>query len=261
MDGELGEMAVASKTKAEDKVAAPQKRLILITGDKGGTGKSTFGRGLLDTLQHRQIDCLAYDSDKRNSQLYRHYKDGGAGVKKIDITVKGGGDVLIDEMDQRQAAVMLVDLPAGAGEHLEKFEREMGFIAAAAEMGYGVTVVSVLSRVKDSINALRLMLEFTGDAVQHVAVKNLYFGEEARFVLFDESKVKQRLLESGGRVVKMDDLLDDTYGLVDQGNLMFRTAAGEGSPLARSHRARVYQWLKRFEAEVEPLGCILGMAS
>jgi hypothetical protein len=253
-------MAAAAKPTSEDKITEPQKRLILITGDKGGTGKSTFGRGLLDTLQHRQIDCSAYDSDKRNSQLYRHYNDAGAGVKQIDITAKGGGDVLIDEMDQRKAAVMLVDLPAGAGEHLEKFEQEMGFIAAAAEMGYGVTVVSVLSRVKDSVNALRLALDFTGNAVQHVAVKNLYFGEESRFVLFDESKVKQRLLESGGKVLKMDDLLDDTYGLIDQGNLMFRFAAGEESPLTRSHRARVYQWLKRFEAEVEQVGGILGMS-
>jgi hypothetical protein len=254
-------MAAATKVKAEEKPSTPQRRLILITGDKGGTGKSTFGRGLLDTLLHRQVECAVYDSDKRNSQLYRHYKDVGSGVNQIDITAKGGGDVLIDEMDQRKATVLLVDLPAGAGEHLERFEREMGFIGAAAEMGYGVTMISVLSRVKDSINALRLMLDSMGDGVQHVAVKNLYFGEIDRFVLFDESNVKQRLLDLGGQVLKMDDLLDDTYGLIDQGNLTFRAAAGDKSPLTRSHRARVYQWLKKFETEVEQGGGTLGLSA
>jgi hypothetical protein len=242
-----------------EETIAPVKRLILITGDKGGTGKSTFGRGLLDTLLYRKVNCSAYDSDKRNSQLYRHYKDVGTGVRKIDITAKGGGDVLIDEMDEGKASVMVVDLPAGAGAHIERFEREMGFIAAAAEMGYGVTMVSVLSRVKDSTNALRLMLDSAGTGVQHVAVKNLYFGEESRFVLFDESKVMQRLSEVGGHVLKMDDLLDDTYGLIDQKNLTFRDAAGEKSPLSRSHRARVYQWLKKFEIEVEQVGGVLGL--
>jgi hypothetical protein len=249
----------APTAKVEEKAIAPLKRLILITGDKGGTGKSTFARGLLDTLLYREVNCLAYDSDKRNSQLSRHYSEVRAGVKLIDITAKGGGDILIDEMDEHKAPVMIVDLPAGAGEHIERFEREMGFIAAAAEMGYGVTLVSVLSRVKDSTNALRLMLDSTSVGVQHVAVKNLYFGEESRFVLFDESQVVQRLLDTGGKVLKMDDLLDDTYGLIDQQNLTFRAAAGNKSPLSRSHRARVYQWLKKFETEVEQVGSVLGL--
>jgi energy-coupling factor transporter ATP-binding protein EcfA2 len=245
---------------AGDKGAEIQKRLILITGDKGGTGKSTFGRALLDILLHRQIQCAAYDSDKRNSQLYRHYKDVGSGVKQIDITAKGGGDVLIDEMEQGTATVMLVDLPAGAGEYLETFEREMGFVAAANEMGYGVTMVSILSRVKDSVNALRLLLDFTGDSVDHLVIKNLYFGEPSRFALFDQSNTMKQLSQLGGRVLNMDDLLDDTYELIDHQSLTFRFAGGTDSPLPRSHRTRTYHWLSRFETEMEQVGSWLGIA-
>jgi hypothetical protein len=57
----------------------------------------------------------------------------------------------------------------------------------------------------------------------------------------------------------MPDLFDDTYDLIDEGNLTFRAAAGEGSPLKRSHRSRVYQWLKEFEREVGKTGQVLGV--
>jgi hypothetical protein len=154
---------------------------------------------------------------------------------------------------------MLVDLPAGSGEAFEEFESEMGLIAAATEMGYGVTVVSVLSRIKDPVNALRLLLDFTGQSVQHIAVKNLYFGEPSRFVIFDQSQVKQQLLEMGGQIIHMDDLFDDTFLLLDEHNLSFQDALATGSPLSRAHRSRIYQWLKKFETEVETVGRSLGI--
>lgn len=251
----------AEKTQPDTIQKLQTKRLIFVTGDKGGTGKSTFARGLLDVLQHKGIEFTAYDSDKRNAQLYRYYKEQGDGVKRINILSRGGADALIDDMEQVNSPVMLVDLPAGAGEAFERFEAEMGLISTANELGYQVSVVSVLSRVKDSVNALRIALEFAGDAVKTIAVKNLYFGEPDKFRLFDGSKVRERLLEQAGMVITLPDLFDDTYELIDQQSLPFHQAAGDKSPLTRAHRSRVYQWLKLFEAEVSKAGIYLGMPS
>ncbi len=128
-----------------------------------------------------------------------------------------------------------------------------------AELGYGITIVSVLSRVKDSVNALKLLLDFAGDKVGYVAVKNLYFGEAEKFRILDNSKTKKQLEQLGGVVITMPDLFDDNYGLLDELNLTFRAAVGEGSPLTRSHCRRVYQWLKGFEAEVMKAGALLGV--
>ena len=56
------------------------KRVVWVTGGKGGgTGKSTFARGLLDTLLTAGIDVAAHDGDHDNSQLFRHYKSTDAG--------------------------------------------------------------------------------------------------------------------------------------------------------------------------------------
>lgn len=160
-------------------------------------------------------------------------------------------------METNPASVMLVDLPAGSGRALESFETEMGFIDTAKELEYGVTLVSVLSRVKDSVNALRLLMESFDDRVNYVAVKNLFFGEDKQFGLFDGSKAKERLMELGGQVITMPELFDDTFDLIDERNLTFRAAVAEGSGLTRSHPTRVHQWLGRLEQEVRQAGMVL----
>lgn len=234
-------------------------RLILVTGDKGGTGKTTFSRGLLDVLIGQEKKWAAYDGDCRNPQLHRHYQSVGHGVTRLDITAQGGADVLLDDMEQGNSKVMLVDLPAGAGAALESFESETGFFSACQELEYGVTFVSVLSRVRDSVNALRILMEFSKGRADHVAVKNLHCGEPDKFRRFDGSKAKQALLDGGGSLLLMPDLFDDTYDFVDEHSLSFRVAAGPESPLKRSHRSRVFQWLKGFESEVCKAGSVLGV--
>lgn len=235
------------------------RRVIFVTGDKGGTGKTTFSRGLLDVLIARGVKWAAYDGDCRNPQLHRHYQSVGQGVTRLDITAQGGADVLLDDMEQGSAEVMIVDLPAGAGAALESFENETGFFSACEELGYAVTFVSVLSRVRDSVNALRLLMQFSDGRADHVAVKNLHCGDPDKFRRFDGSKARETLLDRGGVLVTMPDLFDDTYDLVDEHSLDFRVAAGSESPLKRSHRSRVFQWLKGMEAEIEKAGSLLGL--
>jgi energy-coupling factor transporter ATP-binding protein EcfA2 len=252
-----------AQVKAKDLVenksgSVSSNSLIFVVADKGGTGKSTLTRAVVDILHHRQIDYLAYDGDKRNSQLFRHYHNVGSGVHKLDFSVEGGADGLIEAMDGRVAPVIVVDLPGGGVELLEQFDSKMSFLADAGDMGYAVTMVSVLSRIKDSVNALRLLMDLTGDSAQHIAVKNLYWGDEQKFSLFDSSATKQRLLNAGGLVMNMPDLFDDTYSIIDEHSLSFR-AAVDDTRLTRPHRSRVNQWLRQLESQIELADKFLGV--
>jgi hypothetical protein len=249
-----------AKTKdlVADKSTASSKLLIFTVADKGGTGKSTFTRALVDILDARNIDYLAYDGDRRNSQLHRHYHNVGGGVNKLNFSIEGGADELIEAMDCCGAPVMVVDLPGGGVELLERLDSQMSFLADAADMGYAVTMVSVMSRIKDSVNALRLLMDLTGDSARHIAVKNLYWGDEQKFSLFDGSATKQRLLDAGGLVMTMPDLFDDTYSIIDEHSLSFR-AAIEDTRLTRPHRSRVNQWLRQLESQIELADKYLGV--
>jgi hypothetical protein len=86
-------------------------RLVLVTGDKGGTGKSVMARILLDIYRHRNINCIAYECDQSNPQLYRHYNKVQPGVQTLKLNQRGGADALQDDLKRLSPQVSLVDLP------------------------------------------------------------------------------------------------------------------------------------------------------
>jgi CobQ/CobB/MinD/ParA nucleotide binding domain len=248
--------AILNRPKSLAK-SAPH-RLVIVTGNKGGCGKSTFARGLLDLYRHHQIPCRAYDTDTQNPQLFRHYGQSAA-VSRVDIALRGGADCLLEDMQRSGGAVVLLDLPAGAGNTFQKYERDIQLIDLAAELGYRLTLVSVISRVKDSVNALRHLMEFCQDRVDYVTTKNLHFGDPDKFKRFDQSRTKEQFLALGGVELAMPDLFDDTYDAIDEQDLTFRSAVQPASPLTLANRSRVNQWLTTLEREARQAGDYLGM--
>jgi len=238
-----------------------QKRVIWITGSKGGTGKSTCARGLAHTLQVANKDFAAYDGDPENAQLFRYYNDVGNGVTCIGLKQRDGVDDILSEMHQAGTPLILVDVPAGGGEILVGLEEDIGFFSALSELGYGLTMVSLLSCSKDSVNQLKRTIEITeGYDVAHVAVKNLFYGTAKEFALFDDSRTKRRLLENGGLVIEMRDLLKKTYDRLDKFDFSFQAALETDSDmLSWPDARRVKQWTKHFEQQVTSTGGLFGL--
>ena len=233
------------------------RRIIWVTGGKGGVGKSTFARGLMDTSVNAGATVAAFDGDPDNAQLFRYYQNVGGGV--LRMALEGSAvEPLLDAMEAQKADVILVDVAAGGSRTLMQLDDEVRLLFNAADMGYQVTIVSVLSRIKDSVNLLKATMNMTeGKAVQLVAVKNLYFGEAKRFRLFDDSKTKQRLLDAGGVVLEMPEMSDDTYEVLDQQNLPFRLAQATEGGLSLMERSRVFRWLEDFEQMVSEADGVL----
>lgn len=249
-----------SNQKQRNGTAVKTKRIIWVTGGKGGTGKSTFARGLLDILRKAGLDVVAFDGDPDNSQLFRFFKDSDAQISRIGIQKRNGADDIITEMEVVGTPLILVDVPAGGGSILSGLEDEAGFLSALSEVGYQLTVVTVLSRVKDSVNQLKLAMDITeGYDVAHVAVKNLYYGRAEQFRFLERSKTMQRLLDNGGVVMKMRDLYDDTYERLDEADLSFQQAMLPDSGVIPPDVRKINQWLKHFEAEVATTGGLLGL--
>lgn len=243
-----------------NRTAVNTKRIIWVTGGKGGTGKSTFARGLLDILRAAGLDVVAFDGDPDNSQLFRFYKNSDVSVTRIGIKKRNGVDDIISEMEDVGTPLILVDVPAGGGNILTGLEDEVGFLSALAEVGYQLTVVTVLSRIKDSVNQLKLAMDITDSySVAHIAVKNLYYGRAEQFRFLDRSNTKQRLLDNGGVVIEMRDLFDDTYERLDEADLSFRQALMPDSEVPTPDGRKVKQWLRHFEAQVVETGGLLGL--
>jgi len=235
-----------------------QGRLVFITGDKGGTGKSVVARILLDIYRQRNIKCIAYECDQSNPQLYRHYNKIPPGVNKIKLNQRGGADALQDNLKQFSPQVSLVDMPAGAAEYFENVAKDIFLFQNAQRMGYRITMVSVLSRVKESLSQLKRVVDFCGDRADYVIIKNLYWGDEHKFTRYNNSEIRQTVAKLGGVELLLPELFDDIFDTIDSNDLTFREAL-EHEVFTLSNQSRVYGWIEACEAEFANASAQLGL--
>ena len=223
------------------------RRLVAITADKGGTGKSTFARLYAHYLIARDINALAIDCDPRNAQLYRHYHRAFAnGVSTVNLTQNSDVNRLLDTLAE-DYPVILLDLPAGIGELIELLETKLALSQVAQENGYRLTFVTVLNRGRDCVNSLRSLIEAFGEQADHVVVKNLHFGAVEKFKRFDQSKTKEILQAQGAQIITMPELDDDVVDVLDDKSLTY-SAALQAGVCSISTRT----WVKSFLSDAEP---------
>ncbi len=232
----------------KEAINSSKGRLVLVTGDKGGTGKSIVARVLLDIYRHQKVNCIAYECDQSNPQLFRHYNKVFPGIKTLKLNERGGADALQDDLKEFSPQVSLVDLPAGAADYFEGVAKDISLFRNAEKLGYKITMVSVLGRVKDSVVQLKRLLEFCGDKTNYVAVKNLYWGAEDKFSRYNNSKTRQVLKNLGGIELLFPELYDDLFDLVDANDLTFREATDHDA-LTLSNQSRLFDWIDGCEME------------
>lgn len=261
------------------------RRAIFILSQKGGSGKSTFSRALLDHLRlGRGVPVAAFDADGQVGQLLQHYgqrdgrgrlispQDPQAGVGGFDLREAGQRGMVLDALDV-PAPVLLFDFPAGClgdlgrvvgggkgiSPLLDEYERE----------GVRVTVVVVVSNVQASTHNVLASLDAFGDRVDYVAVKNCFYGNPEDFLFFDGftgadgqtygGQAREALARHGGAVLTMPALPGREYALCDLYSLGFSEATGYRA-LRRSERAAIALFLREFGQEVDRLAAFFGYA-
>lgn len=253
-----------------------KKRLVIVTGDKGGVGKSTFARGLVQTYLDKGQRFIGFDADSSNSQLLRFYGQH-CHIEPLDIFKTGNIDQFFDEMKTKAnpkvggdgeiiqpESLFLLELPPQSRRILRKFIEEMTFLETA-EKHYNirVTMVVVISRVIDSINQLIDLHSFCGNQVDYIVVKNLFFGEPDEFTRYENSpeveKIKEqlKLQKSPFSDIKMPELIERSYDYLDENSMTFRQGMEQTD--FPSVKGRVTSWLRTFKEEIEAVKESLGL--
>lgn len=248
---------MSKTTTTHGKKAAVNKRIVLCTSEKGGTGKSIVARFLLDMYLANNIDVVAYDCDFSNPQLWRHYNSSvPGGVKTIKFNQWSFSEIFKKDLETLNPVVALVDLPSGVGEYFQDFVQEM----ESASLGYRITMVSVLGGGKDSIIQLKRLIEVCGNQVDYVVVKNLYWGEEKEeeeiFIKYNESKTRKTVLELGAIELNFFPIVSRVYEAIDFSDLTF-TEAVNHETLTLSKQARLSVWIPNNESELIKGGSFL----
>src|SRR4029079_14636784 len=104
--------------------------LILVGGDKGGTGKTTISRAMMDYLSRRNVPTRAFDTEYPRGTLQRFHPGN---TEIIDLENVAMQMQILDTMETSKIPVTIVELRAGILTYALDIFDKIGVLEAAKE--------------------------------------------------------------------------------------------------------------------------------
>src|SRR5271154_1823964 len=142
--------------------------LILVGADKGGVGKTTVARTLLDYFSAHHVTARAFDSESPKGTLKRFHPDIS---EIVDITSVADQMRIFDTLSNADANVTVIDVRAGLLSPTLRSLRDIGFLDAAKKGQITFVVFHILGSSIASLNEIEETTAFTADA-KYFLVKN-----------------------------------------------------------------------------------------
>jgi hypothetical protein len=155
--------------------------VVLIGADKGGVGKTTVSRTLLDYFIDRQVRARAFDTEVPRGTLKRFYPDV---TDVVDINHVPDQMKIFDTVHAADAVVTLIDVRAGLLSPTLRALRNIGFIEAAKKGQITFVLFHILGPSIASLDEIAETAAYLGDA-KYFMVKN--FINNTHFFEWDEA--------------------------------------------------------------------------
>ena len=231
--------------------------LILVGADKGGVGKTTTSRALLDFLARKNIVARAFDTENPRGTLNRFYPQT---TRIIDLNNVADQMQLLDTIETAPVKVTIVDLKAGNLSSALQIFDHIGVLDAAAAGDFNLGLVHVVGPSIASLDEMNEVAGFTRN-ISYVVAKN--FINETNFFEWDDSTY-QRYFASlqDAKEIEIPKLNEMAYEQVDLAGVTFssfianRDAAGNGGDFSFVLRGYVRKWQRDLDTEFESLQLI-----
>ena len=148
--------------------------IIVVGADKGGVGKTTVSRTLLDYFTAHQVPTRAFDSEAPKGTLKRFHPDI---TEIVDVTSIPDQMRIFDTLSD--ASVTIIDVRAGLLSPTLRALRDIGFLDAVKKGQFTFLVFHILGSSIASLNEIEDTSQFTADA-KYFLVKN-YFNNTTFF--------------------------------------------------------------------------------
>ena len=142
--------------------------VILVGADKGGVGKTTVSRALLDYLVAHNIPTRAFDTESPKGTLRRFHPDL---VDVVDITSTADQMKVFDTVSTTSAQITVIDVRAGLLSSTLRALRDIGFLDAAKKSQLTFSVFHILGPSVSSLDEIGETSGFMADA-NYFLVKN-----------------------------------------------------------------------------------------
>ncbi len=245
----------------EIETSSVEPLILWVSGGKGGVGKTTTARILIDLLSDKTDYIYGYDCDPINPQFKRFYGAEFLPLMSPDTqTADIALETLAERIESKANDYIIIDSPAGEVDMLGQLEERFAFVSNLRQMGARLTRVLVLSTTLESVNLLEHAISNAkGLPVAHVVVRNLHFGRPHYFDAYNRSSIKTELERQGGMTVDFPELGAIAADSIDTKSLTYSDAVKKESGLPTMRRSMVYQWREKVRQEFAKAGHLLGV--
>ena len=231
-----------------------RRPIILIGGDKGGTGKSFGARTIAAWLRKQGYSVVGFDGDARNGHLSRYYEKSLA-VSRTVLRDSLGWSLMCQAWEQvDDHSVILVDLPGNVGDMVTLEAARLKLIADALDRD--ILNVWVASEEEDSIWLLKTALE-VADPNHTIFWMNGRFGADpSKFELWNGSQTRAHFVGSGGKEAFLPVLPIFARTKIARARSPFDDVSAAG--LGHVDRIDFELWWAGVEQALQPLALMLG---
>jgi hypothetical protein len=222
--------------------------LILVGADKGGVGKTTASRALLDYFARKNVLTRAFDTENPRGSLQRFYPSI---TEIIDLNNVAHQMKVLDTMETANVPVTVVDFKAGNLSYsLDLFER-IGVLEAARNGMFTLGLVHVVGPSIASLDEIGEISKYLS-GVEYVVARNSI--NETNFFEWDDSTYRKYFTQiSKSHEIDIPKLNEMAYEQVDVAGVTFKdfidNRAADGSQGKFSFVLRGY--VRKWCAEID----------
>jgi len=227
--------------------------VILVGADKGGVGKTTVARTLLDYLAAKKIPARAFDTEAPKGTLKRFHPDS---ADVVDVTAAADQARIFDTLTTSE--VTIIDVRAGMLSTTLGVLRDIGFLDVVKNGDVRLMLFHILGPSIASLEEIGDTARFLNGA-HHFLIKN--FINDTTFFDWEPATYNGYFKKIKGAaeltIPHLNELANEQVELV---SLPFGTfianRAANGDPASYSFVLRGYvrHWLSRVWAEYDRVG-------
>jgi len=226
--------------------------VIIVGADKGGVGKTTVARTLLDYFTAHQIPTRAFDTESPRGTLKRFHPEL---TEVVDMTMVADQMKIFDTLNSSQASVTVIDVRAGLMSPTLRALRDIGFIEAAKKGQITFALFHILGPSIASLDEINETAAYLGDA-RYFMVKN--FINNTHFFEWDEATHSSyfKQIEDAVEIAipKLNEMATEQVELASVPYLTFianKKQSGEPASYSFVLRGYVRHWLGNVWAEYD----------
>jgi hypothetical protein len=226
--------------------------VFLVGADKGGVGKTTIARTLLDYLATKGVAARAFDTEFPRGTLKRFFPKV---TEVVDITTAADQMKVLDTLTTSEVKVSTVDVRAGALLNTLKTFTDVGFFDLCRAGEFNFVLFHVIGPSVASLEEIAEVLPYT-DGQHYFVVKN-FINETSFFDWHPEIQKGYFKLVKNAVEVTIPKLNELAYEQAELGGVPFstfianKTVQGQNANYSLVLRGYVRTWLSQISAEYD----------